>query len=199
MPLVSKYRNHQDASRIPRNVTVRVIKFKTLEEKAHWLDAASSLDALRYGTQAVAKRFTYQKDPELRARAIHRFVRDKIHYEHDFRTSTNQPGEEFADPSTLIKRGYGDCDDKARMFVALMRAAEIVDPVGTEARIRAVFEKDPKAFVHVQAETRFPNSKRVKNAMPDGWILAELILKGCELGQNPDEVPRGPGGEKVLA
>jgi transglutaminase-like putative cysteine protease len=197
--MANKHLNHQDASRIPRNVSLRVINFKSLEEKAHWLDAASSLDALRTGLQDVARRFTSQRDPELRTRAIHRFVRDKIHYEHDFRVSTGQRGEEFADPPSAIKRGYGDCDDKARMFVALMRAAEIVAPLGTQARIRAVFTKQPKQFVHVQAEAKFPGSLRVPGVMPDGWVLAELILKGCELGQNPEDVPLSLSGEKVLA
>lgn len=193
------YRNHQDASRIPRNVTDRVIAFKTLEEKANWLDAAASLDTLRRGIQDVARRFTREKDPELRTRQIHRFVRDRIHYEHDYRVSTGQPGEEFADSETILRRGYDDCDGKARLFVALMRAAEIVAPLQTEARIRAVFTKHPLAFVHVQAEVRFPGSLRVQNATPDGWVLAEMILKGCELGQNPDDVPRGPRGERILA
>jgi hypothetical protein len=130
---------------------------------------------------------------------MHRFVRDKIHYEKDFQVSRGARGEEFADSETTVRRGYGDCDDKARLFVALMRAAEITKPMGTQARIRAVFRKHPLDFVHVQAEVRFPGSKRTRTADDDGWILAELILKGCELGQNPDEMPRGPKGERILA
>jgi transglutaminase-like putative cysteine protease len=192
------YRNHQNASRIPRNVSDRVIAFKTLEEKANWLDAASSLDALRTGVQNVARRFTSESDPELRTRNIHRFVRDRIHYEHDWRVSQGQPGEEFADSETVLERGYDDCDGKSRLFVALVRAAEILKPLETEARIRAVFTKHPfPDFVHVQAEVKFPSSARLPNV--DGWVLAEMILKGCELGMNPDDCPRGPRGERILA
>jgi hypothetical protein len=193
------YRQHQDASRIPRNTTDRVIAFSTLAEKANWLDAAASLDSMRTGIQDVARRFVAEKDPELRTRNIHRFVRDRIHYEQDYRVSQGQPGEEFADSETVLKRGYDDCDGKARLFVALMRAAEVVRPLGTAARIRAVFRKHPLDFVHVQAEVMFHGSKRVTTADPDGWVLAELILKGCELGQNPDDCPRGPRGERILA
>ena len=80
-----------------------------------------------------------------------------------------------------------------------MRAAEILKPLGTQARIRAVFRKHPLDFVHVQAEVRFPGSKRTTSADADGWVLTELILKGCELGQNPDDMPRGPRGERILA
>ncbi len=194
------YQNHQDASRLPVTSTGREIIFTTLEEKARWLDGAASLDALRRGIQTVASRFTSDPRPEMRARRIHQFCRDRIHYERDFQLSRNKPGEEFADPPTVIRRGYGDCDDKARLFVALMRAAELVRPLGTEARIRAVFRKHPVIdFVHVQAEVRWPGSKRTPRADGNGWILAELILKGCELGQNPDEMPRGPHGERILA
>jgi hypothetical protein len=193
------YTNHQDASRLPSSSTGRVIIFRTLEEKARWLDGAASLDALRKGLQGVASRFTSEPRPEIRTRNIHRFVRDRIHYERDFQLSRNQPGEEFADPPTVLRRGYGDCDDKARLFAALMRAAEIVRPIGAQARIRAVFRKHPIDFVHVQAETRWPGSNRAARADDNGWILAELILRGCELGQNPDEMPRGPRGERILA
>ncbi len=193
------YTNHQDASRLPSSSTGREIIFRTLEEKARWLDAAASFDALRKGIQRVASRFTSEPRPEIRTRNIHRFVRDRIHYERDFQLSRNLPGEEFADSPTVLRRGYGDCDDKARLFVALMRAAELVRPLGTEARIRAVFRKHPVDFVHVQAEVRWPQSKLTQRADPNGWILAELILRGCELGQNPDEMPRGPRGERILA
>ena len=194
------YQNHQDASRLPTSSTGREIIFPTLVDKAKWLDSMSSFDALRRGIQGVASQFTRDPRPEMRTRNIHRFCRDRIHYERDFQLSRNRPGEEFADSPTVLRRGYGDCDDKARLFVALMRAAELVRPLGTESRIHAVFRKHPVIdFVHVQADVRWPGSKSNPRADANGWILAELILKGCELGQNPDEMPRGPHGERILA
>jgi transglutaminase-like putative cysteine protease len=197
MPL--EFRAHQDASRVPRDSSVRVLTFTTLREKAAWLDASASLDALRGGIQDFVRRFLDTRDPETRARQIQRWVRDHIHYEHDYRVIEHLPGEEFADSETVLERGYDDCDGKARLFVALVRAAEILRPLGLAARIRPVFRKHPLDFVHVQAEVLFHGSKVFPNAEPDGWIITELILKGCELGQNPDDCPRGPHGERLLA
>ena len=114
------YRQHQNASRVPPGSEARVIQFRSLEEKARWLDAAASLDAERGGVQHFAKRFLGVRDPELRTRAIHRWVRDHIHYEADFRVTQGQPGEEFADSETILRRLYGDCDDKSRLFVCLL-------------------------------------------------------------------------------
>lgn len=192
-------RTHQNASRVPRSSAVRVIHWPTLDEKAHWLDAASSLDAFRQRVLDVAGRFLRIDDPEARTRAMHRWVRDMITYVHDFRVSQGEPGEEFADASSVLARRFGDCDDKARLFVALVRAGEMLDPLGVEARIRPVFLRAPEAFVHVQAETRWPRSSYVDGAMPGGWLLAETILRGCEIGQDPDSCPRGPRGERLLA
>lgn len=147
----------------------------------------------------VAAQFCRIKDPEARTRAIQRWVRDNIRYVYDFRVSQGMRGEEFADTQTCIDRGYGDCDDKSRVFVALVRAAERVTPLGPQARIRPVFRPHPLEFVHVQAEVRWWGSDTNPRAMPGGWLLAELILAGCEIGQNPDELPRGPNGQRLIA
>ena len=194
----TKFRKFENASRVPRASTDRVLSFQTLEEKAKWLDAAAGLDALRESVQHLAKRFLRITDPEARTRAIQRFVRDRIHYQYDFRVSQGLPGEEFADTTSAFERGFGDCDDKARAFVALVRAAEMIWPLGTAARIRPIFTKAPKQFVHVQAETKWPRSELHENAMPEGWLLAELILRGCEIGQDPDTIPRLWNGERQI-
>src|SRR4029077_1036880 len=110
-----------------------------------------------------------------------------------------QRGEEFADSETILERGYGDCDDKARLFVALVRAAEALVPLSTQARIRPVFRPHPFEFVHVQAESRWWGSSHNPAALPGGWLLTELILAYCEIGQNPDELPRGPNGQRLIA
>lgn len=194
-----RFRKFENASRVPSNSTVRVLSFPSLEEKASWLDSNASLDALRGQVQTASKRFWLVKDAEARTRAIQRWVRDKIEYQYDFRVSQNLPGEEFADTSSTLDRGFGDCDDKARAFVALIRAAEMKRPLHVQARIRPVFMRAPDdRFVHVQAEVRWPGSNRHENAMPDGWLLAELIVKGCEIGQDPDTVPRLPSGDRAI-
>jgi hypothetical protein len=194
-----KFRLYENASRIPNTSKARVVTFQSLQEKARFLDSAASLDALRTDVQDYAKRFISFSEAEARTRAIQRWVRDNIQYQYDYRTTIGRRGEEFADSSTLIKRGFGDCDDKARIFVALVRAIEMVKPLGARARIRPIFTKHPYEFVHVQAEVKWPRSVLHENSQgPKGWLLAELILKDCEIGQNPDTVPRLPNGERAI-
>jgi hypothetical protein len=185
--------------RVPPKSLGRVVRWDSLADKAAWLDGAASLDAMRRGMQRVAARFCQLPTAEGRTRALHRWVRDNIRYVYDYQSSRAGRGEEFADAETTIDRGYEDCDGKARLFVALVRAAESVRRCGAEARIRPVFKKHPIEFVHVQAEARWPGSAGHPRAMPGGWLLCELILAGCEIGQNPDEVPRGPNGQRVIA
>jgi len=195
----ARFRKYENPSRVPPSSTTRVLVFPTLEEKAAWLDGAAGLDALRGQVQTHAKRFLAIPDAEARTRALQRWVRDHIGYQYDFRVSQGMPGEEFADTSSTLDRGFGDCDDKARAFVALVRAAEMQKPLGTEARIRPVFARAPEdRFVHVQAEVKWPRSHLHENAMPGGWLLAEVIVKGCEIGQDPDTVPRLPSGERQI-
>lgn len=194
----SKFRRFENPSRVPDTSTNRVLSFATLGEKAKWLDAAAGLDSLRTLVQHHAKRFLAYSDAEARTRAIQRWVRDNIKYQYDWRVSQGLPGEEFSDTSTLLERGYGDCDDKARAFVALIRAVEMVKPLGVKSRIRPIFTKTPRQFVHVQAEVIWPRSELHENAMPEGWLLAELIVKGCEIGQDPDTVPRLASGERQI-
>lgn len=195
----AQFRRYENPSRVPDSSTVRVVQFRSLEEKAAWLDSHAGLDALRGQVQQCAKRFLGLDDAEARTRAIQRWVRDYIKYQYDFRVSQGLPGEEFADTSTQITRGFGDCDDKARAFVALVRAAEMLKPLGVQARIRPVFMRFPdERFTHVQAEVAWPRSQLHENAMPGGWLLAELIVKGCEIGQDPDTVPRLPSGDRAI-
>lgn len=195
----ARFRKHENSSRVPLSSSNRVLVFPTLEEKASWLDSSAGLDALRGQVQSHVKRFLGISDAEARTRAIQRWTRDNIHYQYDFRVSQGMPGEEFADTPTSLERGFGDCDDKARAFVALVRATEMLHPLGVEARIRPVFTRVPDdRFTHVQAEVRWPRSTLHENAMPGGWLLAELIVRGCEIGQDPDTVPRLPSGDRAI-
>lgn len=182
----------------------RVASFADLAEKARWLDAAASIDATGQRIRDFARRFVraYPERGELgtrrpealghRAAAIHAFVRDSIAYRQDRPPRLGVRAEEFEDSETILARGFDDCDGKSRLFVALCRAA------GVEARIRPVFAS-PRSFVHVQALVRFPGSMHWHGHDAHGWLLAEMILRGADLGDNPDDLPRGAKGERVLA
>lgn len=170
----------------------RILSFSTLGEKADWLDAAASFDTALLYCRKFAERFANIADPERRARAIQHWVRDKIHYVQDYRIVEGLPGEEFADSETVLRRGYDDCDGKSRLFVCLARIC------GLDVRIRPVFARHPLDFVHVQSEVRWPGSDRLSCSEPGGWCLVELILKGCEIGQNPDDMPRDSRGHRMI-
>lgn len=149
-------------------------------EKAERLDANASLDTRFPEVQHLAERFgAAHPDPLDRARAMHRYVRDTIGYRRD-------PGgiEEFADSGHVLHVREDDCDGKARLFVALCRAA------GLLARIRPV-ATPARGFYHVQAEVDPFRTGR--------WMLAELILRGVELGQGASDAPRDAAGRRWLA
>lgn len=150
----------------------RTVLFADPVSKARWLDAMCTLDARLPVTRRIARSFAAHIDPndrEALARDLHAFVRDSIRYVRD------PAGEEFSDSDVILDAGFGDCDDKARLFVALCRS------VGLLARILPCFIGG--AFVHVQAQVDFG----------EGWTVAELIVRDIPLGDLP------PNGQKVLS
>lgn len=172
----------------------RVVRWKSLEEKARWLDGEASLDAtLRFVREFALAHFGRLPGPEAQAHAIQHYVRDGIKYVRDFRATMLQPGEEFADTEDILQRGYDDCDGKSRAFVALCRT------LGIQARIRPLFKEHPHRFVHVQAEVRWPGSRRFPTADDQGWLLAECILQDVEIGGDPMKGPRGTDGRHLIA
>lgn len=156
----------------------RIVTWSSPEKKSRWLDAAAAADALHPEVRALARQLetTAGRDPLRFTLAVHGYCRDAIRYRRD-------PGgrEQFADAPTIIRRGFDDCDGKARLFVALIRAAKIP---GLIARIVPVHDKPTgQRFIHVQAEARFPGSEAHPLADPEGWILAEMTLEGVRLGE----------------
>ena len=171
----------------------RSVRFPDPEAKARWLDASASEDATDPHLRAFARRFVHGRaelrEPADVVRELHRYVRDAIAYVHDWGGR-----EEFADTATILRRGFDDCDGKARTFVALVRALGLPD---VQARIRPVFKGG--SFVHVQAETRFPGSKGPRSD-PEGWQLAEVIVRGVGLGDDPERIgERDARGRFVMA
>jgi transglutaminase-like putative cysteine protease len=169
-------------------VARRLLSF-TDEEKANKMDTGASEDAsdpvVRQLAAAVAGSGS---SPEESARRILRYAQRRIAYAGDTNRTPEatarfgrEPGvEELADTLTICRRGFDDCDGKARVCVAFLRAR------GIEARIRPVRQQG--AFVHVQAEARWPGSERHPLTQPDGWILLEPTAREALLGEGPQDV-----------
>ncbi len=170
---------------------MRLLRFASAWDKARYLDGAARFDALDPFVRAVARQLR-GRTPAETANLIHRFVRDRIRYVRDPIGASGRREEEFADSATVLRRGYDDCDGKARLFVALALLN------GLEARIRPVFPS-PDHFAHVQAEVRWPSSAWDRRAGRDGWIMSELTLAGVELGQGAESGRRDAAGELVTS
>jgi transglutaminase-like putative cysteine protease len=112
------------------------------------------------------------------AREIFRWVRDAIRYQHD-----PDRAEEFQDSAAIIERGYDDCDGKAKLAAAMMRA------VGLDAEIVPHYRSGQLA--HVSIRVRWPGSERTPGNLR-GWIYGETTVRGAELGDNPRRIAPNP-------
>jgi transglutaminase-like putative cysteine protease len=157
------------------------VNFKSADEKARWLDANARFDAWHgEKVRELALRFAKApshdpNDPDALARDFFRWVRDCIKYVSD-------PGgmEQLSNSDVIIEQGAGDCDDKARLFVALCTCVRVT------ARIRPCFE-DPdvgERFVHVQAEVWMQGES--------DWVACDFIIRDLPFGAPPRE------GKKIL-
>ena len=166
----------------------RSVTFEDWAAKAAWLDGAAQDDARRPYTREVARWIACSFDPNDRegiARAIFELVKTQVRYVPD------PDSEDFSDSDLVLRDCYGDCDDKARCFVALARSLRF------EAAIRPVLSRRPDGrddFTHVQAVIRWPRSAMLPCAGQAGWIVAELILRDAQLGDDVQHV-----GSKTLA
>lgn len=160
----------------------RVVSFRDDREKLAFMNELARKGALdsriiQLGTELV--RWRRPDDWAGMASEIHRFVREAIRYQHD-----PARREQLADPWSVVERAADDCDGKAVLATALYLA------VGLEARVKPVWRGPMLA--HVQSEVRWPGSERFAGATPEGWVVSELTIRGCELGQDPRSVPRDP-------
>jgi hypothetical protein len=145
--------------------TVHRRAFATKEDKAQWMQEGAERDASDLDVIAWARWLApFEGTPEREhVRILFRFVRDAIRY-------TKDPGEEVLDGSAVVlARGYGDCDAKARLFVALCLAS------GINARIDPVFRGN--SFPHVRA------------VWMDGDLL--VVVDPCIINSDVGELPRG--------
>ena len=151
----------------------RWISFKDREDKARYMADAARHDAQDPVIQGWAQGFRVLPRPE-RESAILRFCQRCLRYERDpawFDADGGRHGIELLDSSAVgFQRGYGDCDLKARIFVALCLAADV------PAEIEPVF-REKNGFPHVRARVLRPDSS--------GWETADPTIINSSIGRLP--------------
>lgn len=159
----------------------RAITFDGWLEKAQYLDGAAWMDArilpgVRDTARRIARPYGAISPEKLGsiARDLFRLVQRNVRYTPD------PASEEFSDAQQTLEQGAGDCDDKVRCFIALCRAIKV------EAIVRPVMANND--FAHVQALVRYPGSEEHPRALADGWLVAELILRDAQLGDDVHHV-----------
>lgn len=134
--------------------------FASNREKAGFMLDQSIADARLPAVLHWANIFR-QMPVDERPNAIYRFVQWSIDYVRD-------PGQEvLEDAATVLLRGYGDCDAKSRVFVALCLAS------GIAARGLPVRVDD--GFPHIAAEVYIGGQ----------WQKADPTILNSAIGQIP--------------
>jgi transglutaminase-like putative cysteine protease len=122
-------------------IAVGLQHFRDNREKARYMTDEAIKDARHSRVQQWASEFLKVRPGATRAAAILRFCQYAIDYVRD-------PREEVLESADVVLlRGYGDCDAKQRLFVALCTAC------GIAARALPVFRGlNAERFPHVLAE-----------------------------------------------
>jgi hypothetical protein len=154
--------------------SARWITFKDREDKARYMADAARHDASDPAIRHWAEAFRALPRPE-RERAILRFCQRCLRYERDpawLDDHGARHGIELLDSSSVgLLRGYGDCDLKARVFVALCLASAV------PAEIEPVF-RGQNGFPHVRARVLRPEPMMV-------WETADPTIVNSEIGRLP--------------
>ncbi len=154
----------------------QIRKFQTLRQMARD-------DAQDPAVVAQASRLVRRHRPDDwkgMANEIHRWVRDGIRFQRD-----PDRKEEFAPSALVLERRWDDCDGKAKLAVALLRA------LGMEADIEPMWSNEGN-LVHVKYRVRWKGSNTHPSAGPGGWLIGETTVDTAELGQDPYTVPVNP-------
>ena len=150
----------------------RWINFPNREAKAAYMADAARHDAHDPAVLTWARGFVALPRPD-REEAILRFVQRCIRYERDpawYDREGHRHGIELLDSSAVaLHRGYGDCDVKARLFVALCLAT------GITAEIEPVFRGE-NGFPHVRARVLSPGGR---------WETADPTIVNSTIGRLP--------------
>ena len=157
--------------------STRWINFADREAKAKYMGEAARHDAKDPILLSWARQFEGLPS-EARAAAILRFVQRCIRYERDpawFDAEGTRHGIELLDSAAVgLHRGYGDCDLKARMFVALCLAC------GVAAEVEPVFTGE-NGFPHVRARVLTESSE----TGAERWETADPTIVNSTIGHLP--------------
>jgi hypothetical protein len=155
----------------------RWIHFADREAKAKYMSKAARHDAedpILLGWARQFRSLPFEK----RAAAILCFVQRCIRYERDpawFDAEGTRHGIELLDSAAVgLHRAYGDCDLKARIFVALCLAC------GVTADIEPVFT-GKNGFPHVRARVRAESSE----TSGERWETADPTIVNSTIGHLP--------------
>ena len=155
----------------------RWIHFADREAKAKYMSKAAqhdSEDPILVGWARQFNRLPVDKC----AAAVLRFVQRCIRYERDpawFDAQGTRHGIELLDSAAVgLHRGYGDCDLKARLFVALCLAC------GVAADIEPVFTGE-NGFPHVRARVLRATSETAG----ERWETADPTIVNSTIGHLP--------------
>jgi hypothetical protein len=156
----------------------RQVVFPSREAKAAYMARAAEDDAGDPIVRDWARQFMPLPE-ERRAEAILRFCQDCVRYERDpawHDVEGNRHGIELLDSSSVcLHRGYGDCDAKARLFVALCLAC------GLRAAIEPVF-RGKEGFPHVRARVLVESREA---GAPPAWEVADPTIVNSSIGYLP--------------
>ena len=155
----------------------RWIHFADREAKAKYMSKAARHDAEDPILLGWARQFNRLPNGRCAA-AILRFVQRCIRYERDpawFDAEGTRHGIELLDSAAVgLHRGYGDCDLKARLFVALCLAC------GVTADIEPVFTGDT-GFPHVRARVL----RETSETAGERWETADPTIVNSTIGHLP--------------
>jgi hypothetical protein len=156
----------------------RWVVFPSREAKADYMRRAAEEDADDPMVLGWARQFL-QVPEEERAGAILRFCQECIRYERDpswHDVHGQRHGIELLDSSAVgLQRGYGDCDLKARLFVALSLSS------GLQAGIEPVF-RGKEGFPHVRARVLVEPREA---GGPPSWEVADPTIVNSRIGLLP--------------
>jgi transglutaminase-like putative cysteine protease len=147
--------------------------------KAYRLDRLCQIDATQQSLRTLAQLLWQAAgaNGERYLALAHAIARDCIAFQSDTARTGGEDiagiTREYTDPLEALKRGVDDCDAKARLLVALLKARNF------EANLVKWWDPTTGELAHVAAEVFW----RAR------WCHLETILSRARFGDEPNDVP----------